>query len=74
MGKKTTTKVFEMATGNICPAQLTYQSGTIAYLFNSCMYLVLIKFGLGVNIGLKSTLNEFEMTMAIFFFTGPANH
>ncbi len=27
---------------------------------------ILIKFGLGANIGLKITLNEFEMTMAIF--------
>ena len=29
-------------------------------------HLTLIKFGLGANIGLKRTLNEFEMTMAIF--------
>ena len=39
----------------------------IADLFNSCVFHpILIKFGLGANIGLKRTLNEFEMTMAIF--------
>ena len=39
----------------------------VADLFNSCVFHpILIKFGLGANIGLKRTLNEFEMTMAIF--------
>ena len=47
--------------------KLTYQSRPIADLFNSCVFHpILIKFGLGATIGLKRTLNEFEITMAIF--------
>ncbi len=56
-----------MATANIRPTQLTYQNRTVAYLFKSYVFHpLIIEFGSGANIGLKSTLNEFEMTTAIF--------
>ena len=39
----------------------------VVNLFNFCVfYAIFIRFGLGANIGLKKTLKEFEMTMAIF--------
>ena len=38
----------------------------MADLLNSCVFhRILIKFGFGANIGLKRTLNEFEITTAI---------
>ena len=36
------------------------------HAFYGVFHPIFIKFGLGANIGLKRTLNEFEMTMAIF--------
>ena len=53
IGQKTTSNVFE--------------SRPKVNLFNFCVFHpILIRFGLGANIGLERALNDFEMTMAIF--------
>ncbi len=53
---------------------LTYQSWPIVNLFNFCVfYPILIRFGLVANIGLRTTWNEFWITVAILRPTGPAN-
>ncbi len=46
---------------------LTNQSRAMTNLFKFCVFRqILIRFGLGANIGLKTKLNEFEMNTAIF--------
>ena len=43
-------------------------------VFNFCVLnLILIRFGLEANIGLTTTWNEFQITMAILTPTGVAN-
>ena len=63
-----------MASAIFWPTQLTYQSRPIVNLFNFCVFHpILIRFGLGANIGLKTTWNEFQIDMAFFWPTKPTN-
>ena len=63
-----------MATAIFWPTQLTYPSRSIVNLFNFCVFhLILIRFGLEANIRIRTTWNEFYITMAILWSTGPTN-
>ncbi len=65
IGQRTTFNAFEMATAIFLPNQLTYKNRPIANLFNFLVYLpILIRFGLGGDIGLKKLWNELEITTA----------
>ena len=67
---------FEIHTAIFWLTRPTNQSRPIANLFIFCGFCpILIRFGLGANIGLKmkSTYIQFEMNMAIFRLTKPTD-
>ena len=60
-----------MASAIFWPTQLTYQSRPTVNLFNFCVFhLILIRFGLGANFGLKRTWNKLKNYLGIMSAEG----